>query len=415
MKTWRLAIIVISFLTLFLGVFLVLPSAAQRDVTVVSDEDATPTPVIDWANVTMDQYNSVEPSFFSPQMIDVPIDPPVAAITPPFSSFLGKTNTTHIVKLGESLYQISLLYGVSINSIINANNIVNPRLIYPGQILTITSDGVADSSLQGPENSDPRGNTYVVKLGDTLGAIARRFVVSLEQLAAVNQISNRNFIRVGQILNLPISGEAPEPSTSPSKPESPPSGPPTNSGNVYYVRFGDSLYLIAQRFGVDVKSLATINNITNPSLIYVGQKLIIPDKVVIPPANSSDPSPSNFGFIWPSENRDIVKFFQYGHGAIDIVMLKGTPVTAIAAGNVEFAGWNNYGYGWMVVLDHGNGIRTLYAHANSLDVDTGQKVDQGQIILKSGSSGNSTMPHLHLELMINLQAVNPCLYLPGGC
>ncbi len=79
---------------------------------------------------------------------------------------------------------------------------------------------------------------------------------------------------------------------------------------------------------------------------------------------------------------------------------------------IVYAGWNNWGYGNVVVLNHGNGWQTLYAHLDSVAVGCGQSVYQGSMIGTMGSTGNSTGPHLHYEMMYNGVKVNPRDYLP---
>jgi murein DD-endopeptidase MepM/ murein hydrolase activator NlpD len=87
-------------------------------------------------------------------------------------------------------------------------------------------------------------------------------------------------------------------------------------------------------------------------------------------------------------------------------MPEGEPVTAAAAGQVAFAGEMN-GYGLTVTIDHGNGLSTRYAHLSELDVQAGEAVGNGQVIAKSGSTGRSTGPHLHFEVLESGQAVEP--------
>ena len=97
------------------------------------------------------------------------------------------------------------------------------------------------------------------------------------------------------------------------------------------------------------------------------------------------------------------------HTGIDIANSKGTPIYAAASGVVSFAGRKG-GYGNLVVVDHGNGVQTYYAHNNSLNVSAGQSVSQGQLISYMGSTGNSTGPHLHLEVRVNGVCQNPQNY-----
>ena len=98
------------------------------------------------------------------------------------------------------------------------------------------------------------------------------------------------------------------------------------------------------------------------------------------------------------------------HEGIDISAASGTPNWAAAAGTVIYAGWLG-GYGNLVVVDHGNGLSTAYAHASSILVGVGQGVVQGETVSLVGSTGNSSGPHLHFEVRVNGTAVDPLLYL----
>lgn len=99
------------------------------------------------------------------------------------------------------------------------------------------------------------------------------------------------------------------------------------------------------------------------------------------------------------------------HPGMDIANDYGTPIVATADGTVEDAGWNTGGYGNLVDVDHGNGYKTRYAHCQQVVVSPGQYVHKGQIIAYMGSTGYSTGPHVHYEVLINGQRVNPVGYL----
>jgi|GEM_PF-77177 len=99
------------------------------------------------------------------------------------------------------------------------------------------------------------------------------------------------------------------------------------------------------------------------------------------------------------------------HPGMDIANDMGTPIVATADGVVDYAGWNSGGYGNMVDIDHGNGIMTRYGHASQVVVSTGQHVKRGQLIAYMGSTGFSTGPHVHYEVHVNGQRVNPISYL----
>ena len=126
-------------------------------------------------------------------------------------------------------------------------------------------------------------------------------------------------------------------------------------------------------------------------------------------------SASGVGFIRPVTGGTITSPFGYRssgfHKGLDIALSTGSPIYASAAGTVTFSGWNSTGYGYLVIIDHGNGFQTYYAHCSALYVSTGQYVSQGQTIAAVGSTGNSTGPHLHLEVRINGVCQNPQNYL----
>ncbi|MBM7553776.1 LysM peptidoglycan-binding domain-containing protein [Thalassobacillus pellis] len=113
----------------------------------------------------------------------------------------------------------------------------------------------------------PSGITHLVKTGDTLYAISRKYGVTVKQIMEANNLDNANFIRIGQLLTIPVAG-------SPSHPTQP-------GGSTYTVKAGDTLYSIARRYNVTVDGLVRANNIHNPALIWTGQQLVIPGKTTI--------------------------------------------------------------------------------------------------------------------------------------
>ena len=124
-------------------------------------------------------------------------------------------------------------------------------------------------------------------------------------------------------------------------------------------------------------------------------------------------APSASGFIWPVSGTVTSTFGpRWGrmHEGIDIAAPSGAPIASVASGTVIYAGWLG-GYGYLVVVDHGGGVSTAYAHMSSIASGTGQSVTQGQVIGYVGSTGHSTGPHLHFEVRINGQAVDPLQYL----
>ncbi len=100
----------------------------------------------------------------------------------------------------------------------------------------------------------------------------------------------------------------------------------------------------------------------------------------------------------------------YGHRGLDVAAPLGTPIKAATGGTVTTAGWND-SYGYMLIVSHGNGVQTVYAHCSQLIAKNGQSVAQGQVIGKVGSTGNSTGPHLHFEIRVNGVLQDPQNYI----
>ncbi|WP_094676819.1 M23 family metallopeptidase [Hydrocoleum sp. CS-953] len=123
------------------------------------------------------------------------------------------------------------------------------------------------------------------------------------------------------------------------------------------------------------------------------------------------------GYSWPARGALTSGYgWRWGrmHRGIDIAAPTGTPIVAAAPGIVTYADWNSGGYGYLVEIQHPNGSLTVYAHNSQILVREGQKVAQGELIAKMGSTGRSTGPHLHFEIHPKGNgAVNPMAYLPS--
>ncbi len=179
----------------------------------------------------------------------------------PVAAMAAPPSTVHIVREGETLSAIAAKYSVTVADIVKANGLANPDFIWVGQRIRIPkSSDEADPTPQAEE-------TYIVKPGDNLTLIALRHHVSLEALAAANDLADWDMIYVGERLKIPGTGE--------KKKDEDPASPAPDSTH-YVVHPGDTLSAIASRFGVDMETLAAINGIDNPSFIYVGQVLTIP-------------------------------------------------------------------------------------------------------------------------------------------
>jgi LysM repeat protein len=181
------------------------------------------------------------------------------ALAAPGMSPERQDSTIHIVQWGENLTMIARCYGVTTTAIVEANCLTNPNYIYAGQRLIIPLGAVPAPPIQPPIET----GTYVVQRGDTLTSIGARHGTTVNELVALNGLWNPNLIYVGQVLKIP--GGAPAPS------------PPIADVCIYWVKPGDTLTRIALQYGSTVWAIAIANNLANPSFIYVGQELIIPN------------------------------------------------------------------------------------------------------------------------------------------
>jgi murein DD-endopeptidase MepM/ murein hydrolase activator NlpD len=269
-----------------------------------------------------------------------------------------------------------------------------------------------------PTRARTEATTYTIQTGDSVFGIAQYFDLTPETILWANKDTmndDPHMISVGNELRIP----------------------PTN-GVYYQWKDGDTLESVASQFKVDIDAILdwTPNKIdrTNPVIepeTYVMvpggqrefQQWVVP---TIPrgPAgvNSSIPGACDtsaggaYGsgvFIWPTNNRFISgNDYWSGHLAIDIGAMTGDSVFAADSGVVVYAGGISGGYGNMIMIDHGNGYQTLYAHLSAINTRCGASVYQGNVIGYAGSTGNSTGPHLHFEVRYMGGFLNPHYVLP---
>jgi lipoprotein NlpD len=203
------------------------------------------------------------------------------------------------------------------------------------------------------------------------------------------------------------------------------------TGGTYVVRPGDTLYKIAQANGMEIATLARLNNITDPSQLRVGQVLRLdesgpaPEPVTstakpvpvtpVKPAEpvtaprASDAAVINWG--WPASGK-IIQSFNANTKGIDISGAVGEPVHAAADGKVMYAGNGVRGLGNLILLGHSNGFITAYAHNQSLLVKTGEQIKKGAKIAAIGQT-DTTSPRLHFEIRRRGTPVDPMSYLPA--
>ncbi|MGJ3920718.1 LysM peptidoglycan-binding domain-containing protein [Limosilactobacillus mucosae] len=171
---------------------------------------------------------------------------------------------SYTVKSGDTLSGIASQYNTTVNQIVSLNQLSNPNLIYVGQVLKLKNSQTTNSSSSSSSTATTTAGTYTVKAGDTLSAIASRYSTSSSTLASLNSLSNPNLIYVGQVLK--VSSNA---STSSSTGSSANSTVTTAAS--YTVKAGDTLSAIATKYGTTYQALASANSISNPNDIYVGQ------------------------------------------------------------------------------------------------------------------------------------------------
>ena len=253
----------------------------------------------------------------------------------------------------------------------------------------------------GPKDVITRTETieYTVQVGDTISTIAQKFGISTNTILWANNLSYNSLIRPGQTVKiLPVSGI------------------------VHTVKSGENLASIAKKYQAETDDIMDFNQIFNASDIQVGDNLIIPDGVK-PVTTVSKPQTtivniftppsatiSDTKFQWPTNSQYITQYFGWQHTGLDIGAKTGDAIYAAESGKVERAGWTT-GYGYNIIINHGNGLKTLYGHCSKLYVEVGDSVSRGEVIGAIGSTGWSTGPHLHLEIRVNGARVNPLNYI----
>ena len=270
----------------------------------------------------------------------------------------------------------------------------------------MTEDGFllkpALNSEQGDRSTANEIFAYEVEPGDTISSLAQRFGIKKETIIMENNLWNANSLRTGMTLKiLPVDGIS------------------------HLVKKGDTISKIAEKYDVEEDVIIRQNQLEDEDELLVDSALIIPGakKSVTAPVqyqNSAPSAPTAYAYagsgggrlIWPSlGSASLTQGYHSGHYAIDIANRNKGPIFAAAAGRIVKAsyGWNG-GYGNYVIIDHGNGMQTLYGHNEKLYVEEGQYVDQGQTIAWMGRSGRVYGPtgiHVHFEVRINGVKYNP--------
>jgi len=266
----------------------------------------------------------------------------------------------------------------------------------------LVSPGMASTK----KSFKPRTETiyYTVQPGDSISTIADEYSISVNTILWENNLSTYALIRPGDKLAiLPMTGI-----------------------NHKVVR-GENISQIAQKYGVTVEKIVEANSLGQSDRLAAGQKLIIPGgrkinytvqvassytglsaikDLIIPPASKPVANKMN----WPTVGNRITQYYSWRHTAIDIANKIGTPLYAADSGVVEFAGWST-GYGNNIIVNHGGGKKTRYAHLSKFYAKKGQEVNKGETIGAMGSTGWSTGSHIHFEVIIDGRKYNPLNYI----
>lgn len=261
-----------------------------------------------------------------------------------------------------------------------------------------TSLDFSDYGIQTQVSQKPRDQviSYTVQKGDTLSTVAEKFGISTDTIRWANGL-NDDSLAIGDTLKIP---------------------PVT--GIVYKVAEGDTVQSVAKKYKTDAQKIVNFpfNDFADLDTfaLNVGQTLIVPDGV--PPAAAAiafiAPSflsaPMGTGrLLWPT-NGLITQYPIWYHMAFDIANPGGPGIMAADNGVVVYTGFDRYGYGNHVIIDHGVGLSTLYGHMIEYYVKVGDRVSRGQVIGRMGSTGRSTGTHLHFETRVNGVPVNPAQF-----
>ena len=310
---------------------------------------------------------------------------------------------------------ITVLFAVSFTGKLyfHSVNYTGPLPFESGESLDIANLNklMASFALEGSREYDESGNlldlgglgnqnftepvsyqNYKVRSGDTISGIAKKFGLrNISTLISVNDIGNVRQLAAGQRLKIP-----------------------SVDGIVYTVKSGDSINSIASKYGIRLEYLIDVNDLTS-DILTAGQQLFIPGasldsntlrnamgELFIMPISAKFRWTSPYGY-----RDDPIAHVKTFHTGTDMACPTGTPVLASMSGRIMKVGVMHRIYGNYVIIDHGNGYQTLYAHMSKTLVTKGQWVSQGTRIGLVGSTGYSTGPHLHFTVYKNGKLVDP--------
>jgi len=317
----------------------------------------------------------------------------------------GQGGTTIIVGTSDTLDTLAHRYNVSPAAILQANGYKGPRAMSPGQQLIIPhqTDVVAAPALAAPASkavaaASAAPPVYVVNHGDTLLGIARRNHVSVTELARANSLDPSAKLKLGIKLTVPGAKTAAV-------------GPAAQPAAVAAAQPAAALAPPATKMAA-----ATGGPQQSARLAQATTK--VDDTSAEAPIKATEATGALPTFRWPVRGKVITSYGAKTNGkandGINLAVPEGTPVKAAEDGVVAYSGNELKGYGNLVLVRHANGYVTAYAHASELLVKRGDTIKRGQIIAKSGQSGEVGSPQLHFEIRKGSTPVDPLQFLNGA-
>ena len=329
----------------------------------------------------------------------------VTGAVPPRSIAASRPQaTTVIVGTSDTLEILAQRYHVTPAAILAANGYNGPRTLSPGQSLIIPQATVATAApLPQAAASKPvaaaASSVHVVNPGDTLAGIAHRNHVSVSELARANNLDPAARLKLGTKLTVPVAKTAEAAPTAASA-----QAPPAQA--------------IVTAPAVATNKLAL--TATPQQSVRLAQANPAPEarEADSPGGKPSEATGALPTFRWPVRGKVITGYGAKTNGkandGINLAVPEGTPVKAAEDGVVAYAGNELKGYGNLVLVRHSNGYVTAYAHASELMVKRGDTIRRGQVIAKSGQSGEVGSPQLHFEIRKGSQPVDPLQFLNGA-
>lgn len=324
------------------------------------------------------------------------------------------------VATGQTLSKIAEDNGLSVKDIMTANELKDQNKLKEGQTLYIPASSeyvlntldhvrtIKKDEVSKKKQAKPVIITdYIVKDGDTLWSIASAFDIDINTLFGCNKLSDANVLKVGTKIKVP-----------------------NQDGILHNVKSGQTIAQLAKEYGIFAEAISSANELQISSALTAGNELFLPGAKVTAVVETngtrtavarsrSKQGASQGGFGWPVAGKisspygwrkDPIRGGKDFHTGLDIRAPRGKAVIASQGGKVVHSGWMG-GYGKTIVIQHSNGLTTLYAHCSELVAKKGAVVKKGQKIALVGSTGRSTGPHVHFEIRKNGSTLSPLKYL----